>query len=108
MQKGEEVMDTRKCAKCGAEFAPRVKQQRFCSPRCQRAAESARYYQAHHQSARREDSRHEAAVAWDVSAPVPLDRLMRAVEKPPNTSAARWRIELRRRANPDYYAAVGM
>ena len=42
--------------------------------------------------------------AIKMSAPVPVAYLMRARRKPENTSDARWRMELRRRANEERYA----
>jgi hypothetical protein len=49
----------------------------------------------------------QAAHAFEISEPVSLSNLMRAKRKPENTSAVRWRIELRRRARADYYALFG-
>lgn len=49
----------------------------------------------------------EATKAWHDSTPVPTGALMRAKTKPANTSAVRWRMELRRRANAERYAMCG-
>lgn len=90
------------CPECGAEFTPKHRHpdQKYCSHKCGRshwkrleAERSGRYHDIEH--------------AMRVGAPVKDETLMRAARKPKNTSAVRWRIELRRRANPEYYAECG-
>ena len=91
-------MATRVCAVCGAEFEPKRGNQAYCSHRCQRNAQTRRNW---YRSAR------EVEHALAVSRPVPTEQLMKAPCKPENTSDVRWRIELRRRANPERYAMAG-
>lgn len=95
--------ETRRCLKCGAEFVAKRRDQRYCSLRCRANA----WQSCHRQENYRHSMVYEAAQAMSISAPVPTARLLSAKCKPANTSAARWRIELRRRANPDYYANIG-
>ena len=85
------IKQTRQCAVCGAEFTPRSDNQKYCSKLCSRK---------HYWRQRFGDM--ERAVAG--SHLVSNEHIMRAVRKPPNTSAVRWRMELRRRANPELYA----
>lgn len=85
---------TRKCLECGAEFVGNA-QKLYCSRRCTRIAAKRRYLTS--------DVRH--AVAQ--SCPVSNERIMAALVKPENTSETRWRMELRRRANPERYAFAG-
>ena len=81
----------RQCAVCGAEFTPRNNNQKCCSKLCSRK---------HYWRQRFGDI--ERAVAG--SYPVSNATIMYARTKPANTSEVRWRIELRRRANPELYA----
>jgi len=92
-------MPTRQCAECGAEYTPHNPQQKYCSRQCARKVSERRY--------RGNTSMRQAAHAFEISEPVSLSNLMRAKRKPENTSAVRWRIELRRRARADYYALFG-
>ena len=76
----------RQCAVCGAKFTPRNNRQKYCSNRCARTADEH---------------------AMSISAPVSNEHIMRAIRKPANTSEVRWRMELRRRANPERYEMLG-
>ena len=89
-------MDTKTCQICGAEFTPRVNTQKYCSGRCARTAYERKRV--------RSRAAEEAARAFRVSAPVSNAAIMMAKCKPENTSEVRWRMELRRRANPELYA----
>ena len=91
-------MHTRKCPECGAEFT-KLHNKKYCSPRCARNA------MAHRKKSRSSTVR-ELAHAWESTRPVPNSVIMTAKRKPANTSAVRWRMELRRRANPKYYEMV--
>ncbi len=93
----------RQCAVCGAKFTPepRHPNQKYCSPRCQKKAakrRNKRRGRVYTSMAR------QAAHALELSQPVSNEHIMRAVRKPANTSEVRWRIEQRRRANPELYA----
>ena len=92
------MMQPRRCAECGAEFTPRQPIQHFCSKHCARIAKKRRD---------RSSVLREAEHMLAVSKPVPTACLMSARSKPANTSAVRWRIELRRRANSKHYADYG-
>ena len=85
-------MITQKCEECGAEFES-VKPRRFCCKNCNK-----RYIRKHPGQQR----------AWvrqiDVLDPPTFAAISRAGKKPQEVSDIRWRIELRRRANPDRYA----
>ena len=97
-------MSTRQCAVCGAEFTPRNNNQKYCSPRCSRTA----YERKHRERSRvRTGEARAYEHAMSMSAPVSNEHIMRATVKPANTSAVRWRIELRRRANPERYEMLG-
>lgn len=90
-------MHTRKCPECGAEFTTKVHNKKYCSKRCARNAEA-------HLIKDWSSAVREAEHARAVSAPVSNATIMTAKCKPANTSDIRWRMELRRRANPDLYA----
>lgn len=90
-------MHTRKCVECGAEFTTEQRNKQYCSKRCARNA-------AAHRAKGRSSAERETAHAWNVSRPVPNSVIMTAKCKPENTSEGRWRMELRRRANPELYA----
>lgn len=49
----------------------------------------------------------ELTAAWDATRTTPLTEIRKARKKPAHTSDVRWRIELRRRRNADYYAFCG-
>jgi hypothetical protein len=92
-------MHTRKCPECGAEFTTKLHNKKYCSKRCARNAEA-------HLIKGRSSAVRELAHAWESTRPVPNSVIMTAKCKPANTSAVRWRMELRRRANPKYYEMV--
>ena len=94
-------MRTRKCTECGAEFTPKPRSPnpKYCSPRCARNARARR-------ERNRSSAVRELGHAWESTRPVPNSVIMTAKCKPANTSAVRWRMELRRRANPKYYEMV--
>lgn len=94
-------MHTRKCVECGAEFTTKRYNKRYCSKRCARNAKAHRDKSRSYSNAVRE-----AEHARAVSAPVSNATIMTAKCKPANTSDIRWRMELRRRANPKYYEMV--
>ena len=93
-----ERVELNTCAHCGAEFTPKNKKQMFCSDRCRHNAEVARY--------KRSDCA-ALSVAMADSQSVSNEMIMRARRKPANTSEVRWRMELRRRANPERYSYFG-
>ena len=94
-----------KCAECGVEFETAARNQKYCSPECGRKAERDAKHRACRTACGKEE--HDIAIALKVSAPVPLETIMRARRKPDGVSAVRWRIELLRRAMADYYALFG-
>ena len=77
------------CPVCGATFEKRATNQIYCSPRCSRwhSKKAAKEYHL---------SRYDDAVS--ATKPVTFEVLSKAKTKPANTSAVRWRMELRRRA----------
>ena len=89
-------MHTRTCPECGAEFTTKLHNKQYCSKRCARNA-MARMF-------RRSSAVREFAHAWESTRAVPNSVIMTAKCKPANTSEVRWRMELRRRANPELYA----
>lgn len=91
------MLHTRKCAECGAEFTTELHNKQYCSKRCARNAEA-------HRAKGRSSAVRELAHAWESTRPMSNATIMMAKCKPANTSAVRWRMELRRRANPDLYA----
>ena len=84
-------MKTLTCPECGATFAKKSNNQVYCSPKCAKA----HFTRAHREGWRR---LHGGADAISATAPVSFANLSKAKTKPANTSAVRWRIELRRRA----------
>ena len=98
-------MQTKTCTECGAEFTPKHghPNQKYCSHECARSCWKRLDAERYRRSSALRDVEH----AMRVSAPVANETLMRAARKPENTSAVRWRIELRRRANPLRYMATG-
>lgn len=97
-------MSTRQCAVCGAEFTPKAPNQNYCS---QRGQKKAAYRRNKRRGRVSTSAARVAQHAWHVSAPVSNATIMFARTKPANTSEVRWRIELRRRANPERYEMVG-
>ena len=95
-------MMERTCKVCGATFSPVRKTQSYCSRKCEKKAN----YQRRCLTRTVHDAR-EFARAWKQSRTVPVVELQKARRKPENTSAVRWRIELRRRASAEYYANCG-
>ena len=96
-------MDLRKCPECGAAFTPQSKTQVCCSKECQQKRNKR-----HELESRLRHAKHRKSVqaALKATAPVTQEVLMHARRKPVNCSAVRWRIELRRRQNPGYYALL--
>lgn len=99
-------MQPRKCAECGAEFTPKRPLQKFCSIKCNKKVQKRKDSLRRDRSIAGKEER-AAAHALMVSEPVANLTIMTSRRKPRNTSAVRWRIELRRRANPNYYAMAG-
>lgn len=99
-------MATKTCQICGAEFTPKPRHpnQKYCSARCARTAYKRKNRKRSRDTTRAE---REARHAKAISEPVSNDTIMRASRKPANTSAVRWRIELRRRASPERYEMLG-
>ena len=77
------------CPVCGATFEKRATNQIYCSQRCSRwhSKKAAKEYHL---------SRYDDA--FSATKPVTFEVLSKAKTKPANTSAVRWRMELRRRA----------
>lgn len=84
-------MKTLTCPECGATFTTKRNNQVYCSPKCAKAHDT----RAHRERWRR---LHGGYDAFSATKPVTFAELSKAKTKPANTSAARWRIELRRRA----------
>lgn len=102
-------MNERVCEWCGAVFTPRNSQQLYCGPRC---------YKRRHRKADAERQRRERKALKAKAAKHPylpdvggrlasLDEIMRATKRPRNCSPLRWRMELRRRANAEYFRMMG-
>ena len=90
-------MRTVTCPICGTQFDTAAHNKKYCSARCAKKGE-----------VRSRMARYGAKVKeiFDSVAetePVSFDNLSRARTKPANTSAVRWRIELRRRATAKQY-----
>ena len=83
------------CPVCGAAFEKRRHNQVCCSPKCQATRSRMRDRESERRRRRR------LGLADDyisASKPVTFEVLSKAKTKPANTSAVRWRMELRRRA----------
>ncbi len=92
-------MQQKTCAECGAEYAPKVPYQKYCSTKCARVARVRRWrWRSKH------GCRDLAAEAYQCGHLVPNATIMRARRKPKGVSDIRWHMELRRRANPQHYA----
>lgn len=94
-------METKKCAECGVEFTPRDKRQKYCSKQC--AKKSAKHSRGRELSIK---DKKELADAMRCTRLASNAEIMRVRKKPKGVSDVRWRIELRRRANPKLYAMV--
>ena len=81
-------MKTLTCPICGKTFEKHARNAVYCSKKCQNKG----YYERH--------AGHDLVSA---TAPVTFHKLSRARTKPANTSAVRWRMELRRRATAKQY-----
>ena len=97
------MMNDRKCPECGAAFTPQSKTQVCCSTECQKKRSRRLENESHRRSAAHRKASEDALKA---TTPVTQEVLMHARKKPRNCSAVRWRIELRRRQNPGYYALM--
>lgn len=82
--------ETRKCKFCGVEFVGKRKDQIFCSHNCC-------------SKAWRKGEIRDMCAAIAEATPPTWSTLTHAVTKPRGCSDVRWRIELRRRANPMRY-----
>lgn len=105
------------CPICGAEFSSAFPFQKFCSKRCK----IRNGYKT--ETARRRRQREECAAEFAAAAPhrarqdvtlahqcarlMSNELICRARQKPEGVSDVRWRIELRRRESPEYFAAAG-
>ena len=85
------------CPICGAEFERRQNNQKYCSKKCLKVAENRRWRSKHR-------DRDLASEAYQCGHLASNETIMHSPRKPKGTSAVRWRIELRRRANPEKYA----
>ena len=90
-------MQPKQCAECGAEFTPKMPNQKYCSKKCMKVAMNRRWRSKH-------GCRDLAAEAYQCGHLVPNATIMRARRKSKGVSDIRWRMELRRRANPNHYA----
>ena len=77
------------CPVCGATFEKRRPNQKYCSQRCSNQ---------HNKRVAKEYSLSRYDDAFSYAKPVTFEVLSKAKTKPANTSAVRWRMELRRRA----------
>lgn len=84
-------MKTLTCPVCGKTFETHARNAVYCSKKCQNKG----YYERCCSLS--------GADAISASAPVSFDTLSKAKTKPANTSAVRWRMELRRRATAKQY-----
>lgn len=103
------TIEPRACAWCGAEFAPKHRAQVFCCQACYKR--NHRVQDRERQKVERKAAKAKATTAaWlpDVGGRLAsLDEIMRATKRPRNCSPLRWRIELRRRANAEYFRVMG-
>ncbi len=85
---------TRICVECGAEFTvnPKHPVQKYCSKVCANNATPTIVCARAHACGRL----------------IPNSAIMAAARKPQGVSPVRWRMELRRRANPERYAMTGV
>ena len=97
-------MNERKCPECGAAFLPQSKTQVCCSKECQK--KRRRRLGNESESRRRARQPRDFRAALRAATPISTECIMNARRKPANCSAVRWRIELRRRQNPGYYALL--
>lgn len=105
-------MNTRICPECGAAFTPQSKTQVCCSKecqqkRCRRHDNESRRRAKHRKSVQLKRNLGGFGAALKATAPVTQEVLMCARQKPANCSDVRWRIELRRRANAEYFRVCG-
>ena len=91
-------MKTLVCPECGATFES-TRGKVCCSKKCQK--KRSRRRAAHRKRCISFGS------AFQATKPVTQEELMRALKKPANCSAVRWRMELRRRANAEYFRVCG-
>ncbi len=93
------------CAVCGAELTVGPSNRKYCSRACRAKAELA----AKRKSYNNKTSAANRAFtqAWSCGHLTPNSEIMKARRKPRDVSDIRWRIELRRRASPQYYLAAG-
>ena len=93
------AMKTLTCPVCGATFVKRHNQV-CCSPKCSEKRNRRKVRESYVKKGRKRTSLvdDDAYDAFAVSAPVSFNVLSKARTKPANTSAVRWRMELRRRA----------
>lgn len=85
------------CPVCGVTFTKTVRNQVYCSRKC--AHNGSRTLQRTRERKRRALLRDSLADdAMSATKPVTFEVLSKAKTKPANTSAVRWRMELRRRA----------
>ena len=90
---------TLKCDICGAEFERRQSNQRYCSAKCAKVAAKRKYRQQY-----RDCYKALVSDAHFCARLVGNQAIMVAPRRPKGVSAVRWRIELRRRLNPEHYA----
>ena len=99
-------MKTLTCPECSKQFTTTAHNQVCCSPACQanriRRLKKARAVKAS-KSKTVALNTNDPRDVWSDAGGVSLSRLMKSRTKPKNTSAVRWRIELRRRAMQRHY-----
>lgn len=98
------MTETRKCKFCGVEFVAERKDKIFCSRNCCNKAQHAKVTPEQRKAWRKGKIRDMCAgQAIAEATPPTWSALTHAVTKPRGCSDVRWRIELRRRANPMRY-----
>lgn len=85
------------CPICGAEFERRGNGQKYCSRKCLKVAESRRWRREH-------GCQDLVAGAHQCATLVSNKVIILSRRKPKGVSDIRWRMELRRRLNPERYA----
>ena len=89
-------MKTLTCPVCGKTFTTTAHYQKCCSTKC--SAERSRKLHKEARAVRSDPILKAEADCVSATKAITFDELSKAKTKPANTSAVRWRIELRRRA----------
>ena len=101
MGRRKTALAPRECVECGRVFTPRVANQRCCSAECSHARD------AEGNRRRLRKIRGLMRECEDTLRTVSEKVRVRAKRRPKGMSKVRWRIELRRRANAEYYDLMG-